>query len=122
LIVSIGLLAISCNTTEPPIDDIPPGNRDYIWSIDSVDYGNLPGTIQLESIWGSSPSDVWGAGYTSDVRDCLWHYDGNTWTRATENNPITVGGNGSRIVGRVWGTASNDVWAIGGRILSNLSD
>jgi hypothetical protein len=106
---------------EPPIDDTPPGKRDYVWSIDSVDYGNLPGTIQLESIWGSSATDVWGAGYTSDVRDCLWHFDSIKWSRATEGTPITTGGSGSRIVGRVWGTAADDVWAVGDEIFSQPS-
>lgn len=110
----------SCNTTEPPIvDNIPPGKRDYVWSIDSIDYGNLPGLIQIESIWGSSSTDVWGAGYTADVQDCLWHYDGIKWTRATEGTPITATGGGSKIVGKIWGTTENNVWAIGGRISSN---
>lgn len=103
----------------PTEDEIKAGKRDYVWSIDSVDYGNLPSTIQLESIWGSSATDVWGAGYTPDVRDCLWHYDGTKWTRATEGTPITVAGNGSKIVGRVWGTTADDVWVLGGRIFSN---
>lgn len=120
IFISFLLYQISCKSPiEPPIDDVPAGKRDYVWSIDSVDYGNLPGLIQLESIWGSSPTDVWGAGYTPDVRDCLWHYDGIKWTRATEGTPITAGGGGSKIVGRIWGTAENDIWAIGGRISSS---
>ncbi len=111
-------LSLTCNDNPIIPDTITPGKRDYVWSTDSVDYGNLLGTVQLESIWGSSATDVWGAGYTSDVRDCLWHYDGVKWTRATEGTPIITGSGGSRIVGRVWGTAINDVWAIGGRINS----
>lgn len=100
------------------MDNTPPGKRDYVWSIDSVDYGTLPGTIQLESIWGSSASDVWGAGYTPGVRDCLWHYDGVKWSRATGGTPITTAGDGSKIVGRLWGTSSSDVWAFGDKIFS----
>jgi hypothetical protein len=107
----------SCNTTEPPIvDNIPPGKRDYVWSIDSIDYGNLPSLIQLESIWGSSSTDVWGAnGDAADVRDCLWHYDGVKWSRATEGTPITSG-YGNKVVYSVWGTAQNNVWAFGRKI------
>ena len=56
--VVTNFLFVTCDTTEPPIDDISPGKSDYIWSIDSVDYGNLPSTIQLESIGGSSASDA----------------------------------------------------------------
>ena len=110
------LCTAGCNTTEPPIDDIPAGKRDYIWSIDSVDYGNLPGLIQLESIWGSSPTDVWGAnGDAPDVRDCLWHYDGEKWTRATAGTPITEP-TGNKVVYSVWGSAQNNVWAFGRKV------
>ncbi len=100
-------------------DNTPPGRRDYQWSIDSVDYDSLPGMIELSSIWGSSPTDVWGAGFTEDVRNCFWHYDGTKWSRAVWNTPITEYGNGSKSVGGVWGTAQNDVWAFGGRLRSN---
>lgn len=117
LIILITFYNFSCNTTEPPIiDNIPPGKRDYVWSIDSIDYGNLPSLIQLESIWGSSPTDVWGAnGDAADVRDCLWHYDGVKWSRATDDTPITSG-NGNKVVYSVWGTAQNNVWAFGRKI------
>lgn len=109
------LTQFSCNTTEPT-DDIKPGRRDYVWSIDSI---SGPGVPYLQSIWGSSPTDVWGAGFSEDVRNCLWHFDGVSWKRATEGTPITELGNGSKIVGGVWGTAQSDVWAFGGRLFSN---
>jgi hypothetical protein len=110
------LLLTTCNTIEPPIDDVPGGKREYVWSIDSVDYGNLPGLIQLESIWGSSPTDVWGAnGDAPDVRDCLWHYDGEKWSRATAGTPITEP-TGNKVVYSVWGSAQNNVWAFGRKI------
>lgn len=115
LLIALFVLTISCNTTEPT-DDLKPGRRDYLWSIDSI---SGPGVPYLQSIWGSSPTDVWGAGFSEDVRDCLWHFDGVSWKRATEGTPITELGNGSKIVGGVWGTAQNDVWAFGGRIFSN---
>lgn len=112
------LVFYACKSANPiiPIDKIPPGKRDYVWSIDSIDYGNIPSLIQLESIWGSSAVDVWGAnGDASDVRDCLWHYDGVKWSRATEGTPITAG-NGNKVVYSVWGTAQNNVWAFGRKI------
>jgi hypothetical protein len=62
---------------------------------------------------------VWGAGFTEDVRNCFWHYDGEKWSRAVWNTPITEFGNGSKSVGGVWGTAADDVWAFGGRIYSS---
>ena len=116
LFIIVNFIFIACDTTEPTIDNTPPGKRDYIWSIDSVDYGSLPSTIQLESIWGSSASDIWGAnGDAADVRDCLWHYNGLRWTRATEGTPITEF-TGNKVVYSVWGTSQNNVWAFGRKI------
>lgn len=116
LLSPIILFFPSCNTTEPTIDNTPPGKRNYIWSTDSI---SPPGIPYLQSIWGSSPTDVWGAGFSEDVRDCLWHFNGISWKRATEGTPITELGNGSKIVGGIWGTAQNDVWAFGGRLFSS---
>lgn len=118
LIFVIAFSTIDCKSPTAPGDNVPPGKSDYVWSIDSLDYGSLPSTIQLKSIWGSSDTDVWGAGFTAEVRDCLWHYNGNDWSRATAGTPITQIGIGSREVGVVWGTSPNDVWAVGGAILS----
>ncbi|MBP9212221.1 MAG: hypothetical protein KBF97_05430 [Bacteroidetes bacterium] len=81
-----------------------------------MDYGALPSRIELSSIWGSSSTDVWGAaGDAADVRDCLWHYDGVKWSRATEGTPITDY-SGNNAVYAVWGTAKNNVWAFGRKI------
>ncbi len=117
--LTLSVTAVSCKSPTAPIDNTPPGKSNYVWSMDSVNYGSLPSTIQLQSIWGSSDSDVWGAGFTADVRDCLWHYNGVYWSRATAGTPITQVGTGSREVGVVWGTGPADVWAIGGAILNN---
>jgi hypothetical protein len=121
IFILILFILISCNSpTETSIDNTPPGKRDYIWSIDSVDYGDRPSTIQLESIWGSSPMDVWGAnGDASDVRDCLWHYNGVKWSRATDGTPITEA-TGNKVVYTVWGSAKNNVWAFGRKINQNI--
>jgi hypothetical protein len=93
---------------------IPEGKRNYQWTIDSVAAEDQFRQREFMSIWGSAPNDIWAAGYTADAFDCLWHYDGVCWRRATTGTPI-MRGTGYKIVGRVWGTARNDVWAIGGR-------
>jgi hypothetical protein len=114
-VVLVGGFACREKSTEPPTGSLP-GKRDYVWTIDSVDYGNLPSKIQLESIWGSSPTDMWGAaGDAPDVRDCLWHYDGVKWSRATAGTPITEF-TGNKTVYAVWGSAKNDVWTVGRKI------
>lgn len=113
------MIAVSCKSPTGPGDNTPPGKSDYVWSIDSVDYGTRPGTIQLEWIWGSSDTDVWGAnGDAPDVRDCLWHYNGVDWSRATDGTPITQY-TGNKVVYCVWGSAQNNVWAFGRKINGN---
>ncbi len=115
IVLVMGGFACRNDSISPP-DGIPPGKRDYTWSIDSVDYENLPSIIQLESIWGSSSVDVWGAaGDAPDVRDCLWHYNGVKWSRATAGTPITEF-TGNKTVYAVWGSARTDVWAVGRKI------
>ncbi|MBI5474082.1 MAG: hypothetical protein HY961_17240 [Ignavibacteriae bacterium] len=111
------ILGLSCKKDDPAQPELTKlGKRDYVWSIDSVEYGNQPGRIGLQSIWGCSATDVWGAnGDAPDVRDCLWHYDGTKWSRATEGTPITEF-TGNKTVYAVWGTARNNVWAFGRKI------
>jgi hypothetical protein len=116
--ISLFIILISCDSTEPT-NELKPGRRDYVWSIDSIDYEGLPTFIELKSMWGSSPTDVWGSHFTADTRNCLWHFNGMAWKRAVEGTPITDPSGGSSIVGGVWGTAQNDVWAFGGTRFSN---
>jgi hypothetical protein len=113
------LLCLFCDENPVNGNNTQPGRRDYTWTIDSIDYEGLPTFIELKSIWGSSPNDVWGSHFTADVRNCLWHYDGTAWKRAVEGTPITDPSGGSSIVGGVWGTVQNDVWAFGGTRFSN---
>ena len=63
---------------------------------------------------------MWGAnGDAPDVRDCLWHYDGVKWSRATEGTPITDF-TGNKVVYTVWGLAQNNVWAFGRKIYQGV--
>ena len=119
ILLTLSIIAISCKSPTAPVGNTPPGKSNYVWSIDSVDYGSRPSTIQLESIWGSSDTSVWGAnGDAPDVRDCLWHYNGTDWSRATAGTPITQN-TGNKVVYCVWGTAQNNVWAFGRKINGN---
>jgi len=47
------------------------------------------------SMWGSSPTDVWRAGYTFD------HFDGQAWTTVIAAPDIAT----------LWGSCATDVWA-----------
>ena len=49
------LVLASCTPTEPPVEKIKPGRRDYTWTVDTLNY---PYTTYYR-MWGSSPMDVW---------------------------------------------------------------
>ena len=74
LLFTLNFLLVSCNTTEPPSDNIKPGRRDYTWTVDTLNY---PCDI-YDRMWGSSPEDIW---VTSDGfwEHSIAHYDGEKW-------------------------------------------
>lgn len=55
----------------------------------------------LESVWGSSSSDVFAVG----VDGIILHYDGSAWS-------VMNSGTSDELYG-VWGSSSTDVFAVG---------
>lgn len=88
-------LAQSCDTTEPPDDDLKPGRRDYTWEVDTLDI-----YAPISKIWGSSPNDVW---FIS--QEGFWHFDGSAWRTDGISRPIAPHA--------LWGFSQNDVYAGG---------
>ena len=85
-----------------PEDNLQPGRRDYIWSVDTL---KMP-MNDVQAIWGSSPNDVWTVGPGGTAADRLSHYDGIKWEQWKE--PV-------RCTGRtLFGFSKNDVWMGGG--------
>jgi hypothetical protein len=103
---------------------------------------SLPQSVSLRDAFGSSSSDIWGvpygtglvhfdgrawtssaipaeilAGFSRTPSDAVatdtnlgaWHWNGTTWDRITL--PIFEGNR----ISKFWGTAPDDVWAVGGR-------
>jgi hypothetical protein len=74
--------------------------------------------------WGAAKNDIWVGGAvnrqvpptgdasapTTAQDPLLLHWDGSIWTRV--ELPI-ANGNGLRFVASIWGSAANDVWAVG---------
>ncbi len=119
-LILLSYILSACDVADAVVNNTPAGKRDYIWSRDSVECGDLEGPIEIYSMWGSSPSDVWGASIrAADLRNSFWHYDGKKWSRAIFDTPLSIPGNGSIIIGGVWGTAQNNVWGFGLRQHSN---
>ncbi len=109
----IGSCSEKPTETKPVIDDLPAGKRNFTWSADSIAEN---GEIAFQALWGSSPNDIWGASFAENWHSCMWHYDGTAWRRAAQNTPLAQANQTAyTVVGRVCGTAQNDVWAVGGR-------
>jgi sugar lactone lactonase YvrE len=74
-----------------------------------------PGDATIYGIWGASPTDVWAVGGNvagsggTGAAGVVWHFDGNTW-----QNVALPGDTAARFtIFKVWGSAANDVWAVG---------
>ena len=57
-LIAVAALILISNCSDNPVngdDNIAPGRRDYVWTVDTLD-----GLISPRfRIWGSSPDDVW---------------------------------------------------------------
>lgn len=106
LTIISAILFQQCNTTEPPIK-VEKNPRTYDWTIDTLSY---PSSLQtrMQSIWGSSPENMYVAGDCDDIRGQLWHYDGKQW--ASIYNAFGV----AYTPYVVYGFSTNDIWVAGG--------
>jgi hypothetical protein len=92
-IAGLCFLSLTCKSLTSPDDNVQPGNRNYIWTVDTLHDLAQTG---LGGIWGSSPTNVWSGGYED-----LFHYDGTTWTH-WPRIPCDVN--------TIFGFSANDVW------------
>lgn len=94
---------ISCNTTEP-VEELIPGRRDYIWTVDTL-LPPPPNTyvpFYISNLWGSSPNDMWAVCSGASSQILLWHYDGFKWSLFPQQL-------GRDLLG-IYGFAQNNVW------------
>jgi hypothetical protein len=84
-----------------PIDDLKPGRRDYIWTIDTLKLSEVD-LFTPTRIWGSAPNDVWIAGSGDVSWNLLWHFDGVSWKKDSLSRAISPSA--------LWGTAGNNIW------------
>jgi len=87
-----------CNTTEP-IEDIP-GRRDYVWTTDTLKADNY---FFIAEMWGASPNDIWAVAAGVSYKDCLWHYNGEKWTKSDQW--LSSG------LYSIFGFSENEIWA-----------
>lgn len=93
-------------------DEQPDGNfkvTSAIWHFDGTTWAPMSvptGSLVLEEVWGSSPSDV----YAAADDGILLHYDGFQWIPAQQTDRTLLG---------VFGSSAADVYAVGlsGRVI-----
>jgi len=106
LTLLIIILLNTCNDNPVnPSDNIPPGRRDYVWTVDTIPVLNA----SMRDIWGSSPTDIWICGDADNRRESVWHYDGNNFTPSGEYILAPTS---------LWGSASDNIWL--GTVYSQL--
>lgn len=91
----------SCNTTEPPVDNVQPGSRDYTWTVDTL---FLPFN-SFTDITGTSSTDVWVCGPGGDLDKTFYHFDGQSWKSDLVSRPFSPKS--------VSSISSNNVWSSG---------
>lgn len=64
-------------------------------------------------VWGASPDDVWAVGGFAARAGFIWHWDGTAWTEVDLPADVPRNGNEIPALFKVWGTSSDDVWAVG---------
>ncbi len=77
LLITAALVTFNSCRHNPVSPSQPqPGRRDYTWTVDTL-YSPVN---DLQSIWGSSPSNVWTTGPGGTMKDRLFHFDGKKWS------------------------------------------
>ena len=78
-IFSLLFTTFSCNNNSlSPNNEEQPGRRDYVWTVDTLNY---PYTA-FDRLWGSSPEDIWITGSGGNNSNTILHFDGNLWSKA----------------------------------------
>ncbi len=99
-----------------PDDVFFAGSNGTILHFDGAKFTKMdtPTDQTLWGVWGAAPDDVWavgGQGHT-DQDPTILHFDGHNWTKSstpTASHPNVFA------YFKVWGTASNNVYAVGQR-------
>lgn len=100
VITLITLIFFSCEEGTDP-EQLKPGRRDYVWTIDTINPGSEYRTYGF-NLWGSAPDDIWMIGGADTKRHPIWHYDGKEWKNIVLDEFITGLG--------ICGFASDDIW------------
>ncbi len=94
----IQLFFSSCNNNPvAPSENIQPGRRDYVWTVDTIPVVNSV----MRDMYASSPTNVWICGDVDNRKESVIHYDGANFEPSGVYilNPTCI-----------WGSSPNDIW------------
>jgi len=77
----VTLTSISFNCSENTVDStdlLPPGRRDYIWTVDTLSYSGSYQTL-MNVIWGKNSNNLWVAGHNESGFGKMYHFNGEKW-------------------------------------------
>jgi hypothetical protein len=96
-VFAVTLVLGTCSENPVSNDDLKPGRRDYVWTVDTL---NTPFNIYYR-MWGSSPTDVWCVS-PGDWDKSISHFDAENWS--------SYGVAGIIVPNAIYGFSSNDVF------------
>lgn len=106
LAITFAALFFSCSTEPPPPDDNNNQHLEYEWVVDTLKNPNGYGVVPW-SMWGSSDSSVWIAGFNLAGQGELFHWDGKQWNRVTPDLGFNYD------LSSIIGFAENDIYMAG---------
>lgn len=117
LIITLLTAIISCSTFSCKDTGTGPNQKPFkdprqmTWSIDTLEY---PGSMQtiMESMWASSPSDVWITGHNDRSHGDLWYYNGTKWNEIDVFKDVE---SSAKSFNKISGFSSSNIWAVGTR-------
>lgn len=106
------LILFSCqNNSVSSEDNIQPGRRDYVWTVDTL---FLPFN-SFTDIAGTSPMDLWACGPGGDLDKTLFHYDGQNWTSDLVSLPFSPKSISAINTDNVWSSGlTGMIWKFNG--------
>lgn len=116
-VILISSIYFSCQSPTGP-DDITPGRRDYVWTVDTLNYPY----DTMYRMWGSSPTDVWTTS-SGDHDKSISHFNGVNWTSygvARMNVPHSIYGFASDNV--YVGSGGGGIWNFNGSNWTNVAN
>lgn len=120
LIICFSFLQMDCKDDPPipPIIEQPQPKREFVWSIDTLEY---PGSFQtlMYDIWVDSPSNVYVVGYNDNGGfGTMYRFNGSQWDHI---NLVSQLPPMSFTLSAIQGFSASNIYAVGDQIYSTTT-